>query len=428
MFKTVLTLIVLSLNLQAAQSAATDPLNLLFFGAFGMIVVYNFSHYLFNRDKSYADYALFHLLVFIIMLFYTGTLDETMLEFSMHGVPVGFFLMAVMALLSFSKNFLGLSVLHPSAEKYYRYTQFGLMGFFALTILPVGGTPLIGAAIIYIVAVLAVLLGVALYLALVKKEVAAQFYLSAFTMLLISVTAGLLGYFNLFSSQEDLHALIETGLLIEAGIFSFALSYRYNQMTLTLRQNELLFKELSHRVQNNLQSIISILTLQKNRLEEAEAKNYLQETIERIGAIALIHKRLQKSNLPGEVEMQSYLEALVLAYKTLHGEVTFKLECDETLHLNIAELTPLALILNELITNSLKHAFMETPSPRITIALKADDSGYLLQYEDNGSGYLSTKRSLGTLLIENLSTRQLKGHYSVDVDNGYRYKLRFAQG
>ena len=428
MFKTVLTLIVLSLNLQAAASAVTDPLNLLFFGAFGMIVVYNFAHYLFNRDKSYADYALFHLLVFIIMLFYTGTLDETMLEFSMHGVPVGFFLMAVMALLSFSKNFLGLSALHPSAEKYYRYTQFGLMGFFALTILPVTGTPLIGAAIIYVVAVLAALLGVALYLALVKKEVDAQFYLSAFTMLLVSVTAGLLGYFNLFYSQEDLYVLIEAGLLIEAGIFSFALSYRYNKMTLALRQNELLFKELSHRVQNNLQSIISILTLQKNRLEDTEAKNYLQETIERIGAIALIHKRLQQSNLPGEVEMQSYLEALVAAYKTLHAEVTFKLECDETLYLNIAELTPLALILNELITNSLKHAFMQTQSPRITIALKADDSGYILQYEDNGSGYLSTKRSLGTLLIENLSTRQLKGHYSVDVDNGYRYKLRFAQG
>jgi len=423
-----LTLIILSLNLQAADATATEPLNLLFFGALGMIVVYNFGHYLYSREKSYADYALFHVLVFVIMLFYTGTLDERMLEFSMNGVPVGFFLMAVMALLSFSKNFLGLSALHPRAETYYRYAQFVLMGFFALTILPEPGRLLTGVAISYIVLVLAVLLGVTLYLALVKKEINAQFYLTGFTMLMVSVTVGLLGYFDILSLQQDLHALIEAGVLIEATLFSLALSYRYNEMILALRQNELLFKELSHRVQNNLQSIISILTLQKNRLEEAEAKNYLQETIERIRAISLIHKRLQESNQPGEVQMQRYLEALVGAYGTLHAEVTFKLECDENLYLNIAELTPLALILNELITNSLKHAFMDTRSPLVTIGLKADEKGYVLQYEDNGSGYLSTKRSLGTLLIENLSTRQLKGRYSVDVEGGYRYKLYFSQG
>ncbi|MDQ7062535.1 MAG: sensor histidine kinase [Sulfurimonas sp.] len=218
--------------------------------------------------------------------------------------------------------------------------------------------------------------------------------------------------------------MIEFTLLFEASVFSFALSYKHKVTVLSLKQNELLFKELSHRVQNNLQSIISILSLQKNRVKEIEVKEYLQETISRIRAISLMHETLQNSKQVGEVNMQEYLSALIKPYRDLNKEISFSFSCDDNLLLGIEKLTPLALIINELITNSVKHAFSNTEHPSVTLKLYSSD-GYEFIYEDSGEGYGEPKESLGSLLIQNLSNSQLKGKYHIDSKEKYIFSLKF---
>lgn len=276
-----------------------EHLDFLFFGAFGMIVIYNLGYYIVIKDKIYADYFLFHALVFVIMLFYSGMFDDTLLEFSLQSIPVGFFLFATMALLSFSKNFLDLQKVYSDAERYIKYLQYLLLLFFALSVFPITNTNniIINIAIAYIGLVALLLLASSTYLSFVKKEVYARFYLLGFAGVLVSVIIAFLSYFDIVYSSPNMNYIIEFFLLMEATLFSFAVSYKYKESILKLRENELLFKELSHRIHNNLQSVISILSLQKSRVEEFEVKNYLQNTINRIRSISFIHQNLQNSKL-----------------------------------------------------------------------------------------------------------------------------------
>ena len=161
-----------------------------------------------------------------------------------------------------------------------------------------------------------------------------------------------------------------------------------------------------------------------SRVEEFALKGFLQDTINRIRTISLIHEKLQHSKLVGEVNMQIYLEALLDTYKALHKEIDFTLRCGEDIYLSIDKLTPLSLIINELITNSIKHAFFNTQHPSIYIKLHKNN-GYTFAYEDNGEGYKEIKESLGSLLIKNLSTSQLKGKYHINSKEKYMFSLNF---
>ncbi|QSZ42178.1 histidine kinase [Sulfurimonas aquatica] len=419
-------LLLLSVYANAASFELYEQLNLLFLGAFGMIVLYNLAYYLVIKDKAYADYFLFHVLVFVIMLFYTGVFDDGLLEFSMKGVPVGFFLLAVLALLSFSRNFLNLQKINSNADKYIIYLQYPLLVLFALSVFPITNTIsiIVNIAIVYIILLAFLLVGISSYLSLAKKEVYAYFYLVGLMGLLISVIIAFLSYFDVLDLSPKMTYIIEFSLLLESIIFSFAISYKHKDGILKLRQNELLFKELSHRVQNNLQSIISILTLQQSRVKEIDVKEYLQDTISRIRSISLMHENLQNSKHVGAVNMSEYLDAMLEPYKVLNKEITFTLSCKEDLFLSVEKLTPLALIINELITNSIKHAFLNIEDPKVSITLKKENT-YSFIYADNGVGYDKHNKSLGSLLIQNLSTSQLKGEYSVDSKEKYLFSLKF---
>ncbi len=424
MLKIFLALVLISISANASTLELSEQLNLLFFGAFGMIIVYNLAYYITVKDIAYADYSLFHIFVFIIMLFYTGIFDEQLLEFSIQGVPVGMFLFAAMSLLAFTRDFLDVKSIHMKIEKYINHLVIILAVFVVLSAFSISNTLVVDIAITFIVLLTFGLLIFASYLSFAKRKVYAYFYLVGFMGLFVSIIISLLNYFNIIGLSSQMMYVIEFTLLFEASVFSFALSYKYKETALTLKQNELLFKELSHRVQNNLQSIISIISLQKNRVKELEVKEYLQETISRIRAISLMHETLQNSKQVGEVNMQTYLTALLEPYKALNKEINFSFSCDENLSLGIEKLTPLALIINELITNSVKHAFSNTEHPSVTLKLSSSDC-YEFSYEDNGEGYTEFRESLGSLLIQNLSTSQLKGKFTINSKGKYIFSLSF---
>ncbi|MBX2959739.1 MAG: sensor histidine kinase [Flavobacteriales bacterium] len=201
-----------------------------------------------------------------------------------------------------------------------------------------------------------------------------------------------------------------------------------NQL-ITAKNNEniLLMKEVHHRVKNNLQIIISLLRLQKGNLAP-EIQQKFDESINRIMTMSLIHSKLYQSNDFSKINIKSYIEDLI-------NEILFSLSIDDNINTNIVSnvdtiglktIVPLGLILNELLSNSFKHAFKENESGEIAIEInKINNHEFELNYYDSGKwlDVTTAKRvKFGLELIETL-TEQLDGTMS-RKDSKYNFKLK----
>ncbi len=224
-----------------------------------------------------------------------------------------------------------------------------------------------------------------------------------------------------------------SGLLI-IGLISFFL-YKNNkttkilalknlQLNKALSDNETLLKETHHRVKNSLQMISSLLYLQSENMEDKKAASSVKDGQIRVKSMALIHQKLyQKDNLTG-VEVSDYINDLaksVFQSHNVHNDaIELKIDVDKMI-LDIDTITPIGIIINELIVNALKHAFTENnKNPTISILLHKKDSELILKVHDNGKGFTSTtkkEKSFGMKLIKSLS-RKLKADFSIENKNG----------
>ncbi len=194
-------------------------------------------------------------------------------------------------------------------------------------------------------------------------------------------------------------------------------------------QIELLNREQYHRTMNNLAFTNSLMSLQVNRLEgQPEARQALREAESRLHAMSVLYRKLHEGGAQADVGLRSYLAEIVEAIEQSFGSaelpLAISLECpDDKVDGDAA--VRIGLIINELATNSCKHAFAGQPAPRITVQLKAEAPGaYQLLYTDNGTGLpadfeISDRRSTGFLLIRSL-VQQLKGQLSVSSGAGMR--------
>ena len=199
-----------------------------------------------------------------------------------------------------------------------------------------------------------------------------------------------------------------------------------------LLEKEWLLREVHHRVKNNLQIVMSLLSSQAAYLEDEKALLAIQESQNRIHAISLSHQKLYLSEKIALIEMASYIREVV---EYLHDslqmqdQVRFHLSV-EPIELNGAVAVPLGLIINEAVTNSLKYAFPGGRKGQVSIELRqADPSGCLLMVADDGIGLgpdfdLGRSRSLGMNLMKGLS-KQLDGSLSIDTANGLTIQVRF---
>ncbi|RKX87023.1 MAG: hypothetical protein DRP58_03680, partial [Spirochaetes bacterium] len=189
----------------------------------------------------------------------------------------------------------------------------------------------------------------------------------------------------------------------------------------SLKEKEILLKEIHHRVKNNLQIISSMLNLQINKIGNLDDRMLFLESMNRIGSIALIHELLYNSEDLSSINMKTYFSDLVShIYNTMgrpDKQIKSVINMEEIfLDINIA--VPIGLISNELLTNSVKHAFLEIESPEIMIAMQIEKSNSLyLKIEDNGSGFselhnLNKTDTLGFELVSAL-TKQINGDYEI---------------
>ncbi|MFK7785944.1 MAG: sensor histidine kinase [Crocinitomicaceae bacterium] len=199
------------------------------------------------------------------------------------------------------------------------------------------------------------------------------------------------------------------------------------------RQNDnqnILLKEIHHRVKNNLQIISSLLSLQSRNLEDDRISGVLNESRNRVEAIALIHKKLYQDDRGGNsVDFKAYLEDFIVTQSMLNPRIHFKLNAEELiLHLDIA--VPLGLIVAELITNSVKHAFHNVEIPAVTIELLSLGEHFELWVRDNGIGLpddfdlTSDDLGLGADIVVAL-TEQIEGEIAFFNKNGASFKISF---
>jgi PAS domain S-box-containing protein len=172
-----------------------------------------------------------------------------------------------------------------------------------------------------------------------------------------------------------------------------------------VKENELLLKEMHHRVKNNLQIISSILRLQKDYLNDDLAITSLEECISRIKSMSLIHESLYARENLSFIDLKLYFEQLVEYH--LHGDSKIKENLNLTdIKLEIGKMLPLGMIINELILNSVKHAFINEDKPEIGLSIDKTNNILNIKYTDNGIGIdvfeTKSKPSFGLDLIKTL--------------------------
>ncbi|WP_204150188.1 PAS domain S-box protein [Leptolyngbya sp. CCY15150] len=185
----------------------------------------------------------------------------------------------------------------------------------------------------------------------------------------------------------------------------------------SLKEKELLLKEIYHRVKNNLQVIYSLLNLQSRNVSDPAALSVLRDSQSRIRAMALVHEKLYKSPDLARIDLADYIQSLAYSlletYRASGHHITLRLEI-EPYSLDIETALPCGLMLTELMSNSLKYAFPGGRSGEIAILLSVSPEHQIsLRVQDNGVGLpddfdLQHMSSLGLSLVQNLS-KQIKG-------------------
>ena len=206
------------------------------------------------------------------------------------------------------------------------------------------------------------------------------------------------------------------------------------QIAASLREKEVLLREVHHRVKNNMQAVISMLRLQSRTIQSEPAREALAETQNRIKAMALIHETLyQSENLSG-IALRSYVNRLVRNLCGAHGArgLLAKLTVDVgEVALDLDTAVPVGLVINELVSNSLEHAFPDRKPGEIRIAVHpADDDEIELVVSDDGVGLpqdieLRSTATLGLRLVTRLVEDQLGGNLDIDRTGGTRFTVRF---
>jgi PAS domain S-box-containing protein len=206
------------------------------------------------------------------------------------------------------------------------------------------------------------------------------------------------------------------------------------QIESSLKEKEYLLKEIHHRVKNNLQVISSLLSMQARKATDAKVKEVLTESQNRVKSIALVHEKLYQSRSLDRIEYGDYLTKVVMhlfeSFNVNPAQISWKVNA-KNVDVNIEQAVPCSLILNEMITNSLKYAFPEGRKGEIIISFVLTDGYYTLDYRDDGVGVapganLERAGSLGMQLIGGL-TRQLDGKLTIDTAAGVHYTIIFPQ-
>jgi two-component sensor histidine kinase len=247
-------------------------------------------------------------------------------------------------------------------------------------------------------------------------------------------------------TSEKISRILKVGLGVMSVLMlalGWSLFNNYTKRKKITAQNKIIYEadqrkavlltEIHHRVKNNLQLVIGLMTLYGNKKENHQLKTYFDEISTKINSISTIHDQLSTSGEFEKLDMKVYLENLTNNFKNLFpAQNQFLTEYDvQNIDLNIETVLPLGIIFTELISNSIKHNHPGQETS-IKVSITRVEEKYILVYADNGPGYHETyntkgiKNKLGLSLINNM-VRQLQAEHSHYNDNGAVFKMIFQE-
>jgi len=207
------------------------------------------------------------------------------------------------------------------------------------------------------------------------------------------------------------------------------------QMRASLREKEVLLQEIHHRVKNNMQIVSSLLKLQAGYVDDRTYYDMFKESQNRIISMALVHEKLYQSEDLASIDLNEYIthlaSALFRSYGADTGSVALKIDVADVVF-GVDTAIPCGLIINELVSNSLKYAFPDGKEGEIKIALRFTDGDEItLTVSDNGVSIpdeldLTNTGSLGLKLVHIL-TDQIRGRLEVDRSEGTTFRIRFKR-
>lgn len=204
------------------------------------------------------------------------------------------------------------------------------------------------------------------------------------------------------------------------------------QLKKSLREKEVLLQEIHHRVKNNLAVVSGMLQMQRYKSIDPAVQKVLKESESRIKTMALIHEKLYQSESLSSIAFNSYIQDLATYIQKTVGEekqLHFEINCSEV-QLNVNQAVPAALIVNEMLNNSVKHAFTDTHTGTITISISRKQNDLAISIKDNGQGLpagfnLSEHSSMGLTIVRTL-LKQLNADHTLHSQNGTNFSFTFT--
>ncbi len=221
-------------------------------------------------------------------------------------------------------------------------------------------------------------------------------------------------------TSEDLKTVKSFGIFLW---YMYELKQKEEKLKMMIKEKEILMEEIFHRVKNSLQLTTSLLSIPMSSIQDRYYFNLFENTINRIQVIAMTMENIYKSASDTQfVKLQEYCRDIIESCKTDSVKIGYNVD---NVNLISRYATSFGLILNELITNSTKHAFENIENPSIDIDIKFLNDEIIMSYKDNGNGIPKDfKEGLGTIVINSL-IEQIEGEVVTKNDKGYNFFLRF---
>jgi len=417
----------------------------LFFGAMFVLAIYNLFIYFFTKDISYLFYVLYIFGVVIHHLMYVGVapiylLNQNIILNVVHYAS----LLSIFPILSvafFTKYFLNIQqyeVLNKILNIIILITIFLTIVFLSTDTFNKFRNLLPILLFMYLVFLT--------FYAVFKKNRQAYFIAIGWLLILLAISLMYLSSIGLFDIYKYFPYIVEMAFITEAIIFAIALSDKINtlktnliaqkrtenerlefqvqektkDLKLSLEEKTLLLQELNHRVKNNMQMIVSMIRLQTNDIEDIKVQSLFITTQNRLNAMSELHELLYQKEDISYINAYEYFTTLIDGLQETYLQnikINYIIDTD----LATEQAISCGIILNELVTNSLKYAFNKQikEDRYIDIFLSKFQDKYTLIVKDNGTGYNQekTKKSFGLILVTTLVESKLQG--TIEIESKY---------
>lgn len=240
-----------------------------------------------------------------------------------------------------------------------------------------------------------------------------------------------------FPSQHSISAVKVNGRWHAIGLIQDVTERKQaeDRIRAALAEKEVLLREIHHRVKSNMQVITSLLNIEIGRIADAGVVEALRESQHRIEVMAMVHEKLYRSADLARLNAKAYIEeltrSLFSAYRTGGANISLLLEVEQA-EIGIDAAIPCGLVINELVSNALKHAFPEGRAGEVRVSLRPEgERGVLLTVADDGVGMPGDfdwrkAETLGLRLVQNLVEQQLQGRIELERARGTEWRIRFG--